>query len=69
MSETTAAQINDPEFWSEDLTSFTTSALQFCSPEWDFENVWKLSDPDPITHVLKAPYVSLIHTLPAADAE
>ena len=55
-TETYAPQITQPTFWLNNMTSYSTSLLQFCSAQWDFENVWELvSD----SSLLESPYVRL----------
>ena len=55
-SDSYAPQITQPDFWTENMTSYSTSLLQFCSAQWDFDNVWELESD---SNLLKAPYVRL----------
>ncbi|MDE7163238.1 MAG: right-handed parallel beta-helix repeat-containing protein [Clostridia bacterium] len=69
-TETYAPQITQKDFWLDEMTSYSTSLLQYCSSKWDFENVWELVlDEESGSAVVKSPYVKLIHTLPSQDAE
>lgn len=55
-TESYASDIMQKSFWLEDMTSYSTNALKFCSPVWDFVNVWELVSEDA---ALPAPYVRL----------
>lgn len=55
-TETYSANISQRSFWLEDMTTYNTNALQYCSAKWDFENVWEfVSD----ANDLASPYVRL----------